>query len=65
VRSFRERRNNARTRASLEDIRNEAKMVADGDSKGDLMPAIIEGVKAGATLGETTSVLREVFGYYR
>ncbi len=36
---------------------------AEGDS--NLMPPIIGAVKAGATLGEISSVLRDVFGEYR
>ena len=35
---------------------------AEGDA--NLMPLILEGVKAGVTLGETVSTLKEVFGVY-
>ncbi len=35
---------------------------AEGDA--NLMPLLLEGVKAGVTLGETVSTLKEVFGVY-
>ncbi|MEE9593553.1 MAG: methylmalonyl-CoA mutase family protein, partial [Thermoplasmata archaeon] len=35
---------------------------AEGDV--NLMPLILDGVKAGATLGETVATLKEVFGVY-
>ena len=37
--------------------------VAAGD--GNVMPALVEAVKAYATIGEICGVLREVFGEYR
>jgi methylmalonyl-CoA mutase N-terminal domain/subunit len=39
------------------------KQVAEGDR--NLMPLILEAVKAYATLGEICDVLREVFGEYQ
>ncbi|MCF7803918.1 MAG: methylmalonyl-CoA mutase family protein [Candidatus Marinimicrobia bacterium] len=47
-----------RVQTSLEKIRRMA------DSDENLMPAILEGVKSYATLGEISNVLREVFGEY-
>jgi len=33
--------------------------------KENLVPAVLDAVKAGATMGEICSVFREVFGEYR
>ncbi|KON31027.1 methylmalonyl-CoA mutase [miscellaneous Crenarchaeota group-15 archaeon DG-45] len=41
------------------------KLHDDADRGGNLMPTIIEAVKAYATLGEMCDVLREAFGEYR
>jgi methylmalonyl-CoA mutase N-terminal domain/subunit len=56
TRAFRERRDAARVAAALDDVRRTAEGTAN------LMPAFIEAVDAGATLGEICTVLREVFG---
>jgi methylmalonyl-CoA mutase N-terminal domain/subunit len=56
TRAFRERRDPARTQAALDDVRKTA------EGTGNLMPAFIEAVDAGATLGEICDVLRSVFG---
>jgi methylmalonyl-CoA mutase N-terminal domain/subunit len=32
---------------------------------GNVMPVLIDGVRAGVTLGEAVGVMREVFGEYR
>jgi methylmalonyl-CoA mutase N-terminal domain/subunit len=61
VREHKEKRDNSKTRAALDNLKDEAKKVADGD--GYLMPAMIEAVRADATLGETMQVLKEVFGW--
>lgn len=42
-----------------------SKLHDDADKNKNLMPTIIEAVKAYATLGEITHVLRSVFGEYR
>jgi len=42
-----------------------SKLHAEADKDKNLMPTIIEAVKAYATLGEITEVLRSVFGEYR
>jgi methylmalonyl-CoA mutase N-terminal domain/subunit len=56
TRAFRDRRDAARVSATLADVRTAAEGTAN------LMPAFIEAVDAGATLGEICTVLREVFG---
>ena len=52
-------RNNARVRQVLDKLYDAA------DRDENLMPTIIEAVKAYATLGEITNVLRSVFGEYQ
>ena len=56
TRAFRERRDNARAQAALDEVRRAA------EGTENLMPAFIEAVDAGATLGEICDVLRGVFG---
>ncbi|HEY5339976.1 MAG TPA: methylmalonyl-CoA mutase family protein [Candidatus Aquilonibacter sp.] len=56
---FRAGRDAARVEARLAEVRK----TASGTS--NLMPALIEAVDAGATLGEICNVLRDVFGVYR
>ncbi len=53
------KRNNAKVNSALDKLRH----VAEGDE--NLMPVILEAVKAYASLGEICGVLREVFGEYR
>ncbi len=54
---LRRERDNRRVRDALERLRRKA-----GEGEENLMPAIIEAVKAYATVGEVCSVLREVYG---
>ncbi len=56
TRAFRERRDAARANAALDEVRRVA------GSTANLMPAFVEAVDAGATLGEICTVLRDVFG---
>jgi methylmalonyl-CoA mutase, N-terminal domain len=56
TRAFRERRDNARAQTALGEVRRAA------EGTENLMPAFIEAVDAGATLGEICDVLRGVFG---
>jgi len=64
VKKFRAQRDNARTKAALERLRNTARRVDEERPQGgDLMPAIIEAAKADATLGEMQGILKEVFGW--
>jgi len=55
----RRERNQRKTKEVLDKLHDEA------DKNKNLMPTIIEAVKAYATLGEITDVLRSVFGEYR
>ncbi|MEA2646745.1 MAG: methylmalonyl-CoA mutase, N-terminal domain [Chloroflexota bacterium] len=57
---LRGRREGPAVEAALEGLRSAAT-----DSEADLMPPIIEAVRAYATLGEICGVLRDVFGEYR
>ena len=54
---------NDRDEAGVEDALATVRDVARGD--GNLMPPIIEAVKASATVGEVCGVLREEFGEYQ
>jgi methylmalonyl-CoA mutase N-terminal domain/subunit len=54
------KRDNKLVESLLEKLRKEAK-----DKKCNLMPTLIEAVKAYATLGEICDVLREVFGEFK
>lgn len=60
LKELRERRDNKKVERLLDELREAAK-----DENVNLMPYIIEAVRARATLGEITDVLREVFGEYR
>ena len=53
------KRNNAKVKSVLDKLHDAA------ERDENLMPTIIEAVKAYATLGETVNVLREIFGEYR
>jgi len=59
LRKVRKERNNAKVKEVLDKLHDAA------DRDENLMPTIIEAVKAYATLGEICGVLREVFGEYR
>ncbi len=59
LRGHRERRDPAPVGGALDRLR----AVAAGD--GELMPAILDSVRANATLGEICGTLRDVFGEYR
>ncbi|TFH05159.1 MAG: methylmalonyl-CoA mutase, partial [Candidatus Thorarchaeota archaeon] len=57
--NLRNNRDNEKIQATLQDLR----AGAEGDS--NLVPLILEAVKAYATLGEICGVLREIFGEYK
>jgi methylmalonyl-CoA mutase N-terminal domain/subunit len=59
LQKLRRERDNKRVKEVLDKLHDEA------DRDRNLMPTIIEAVKAYATLGEITDVLRGVFGEYR
>ncbi len=56
---IREGRNRQKVKQSLD------KLFDDADKKQNLMPSILEALKAYATLGEITEVLRSVYGEYK
>jgi methylmalonyl-CoA mutase N-terminal domain/subunit len=59
VRNLRARRNAARANAALRHVEETAR------SEQNLMPAILEAVKAYATVGEISDAMRKVFGEYQ
>ena len=59
LRSLRERRDNDAVNEALAAITE----IARGD--GDLMPAIVDAVRAYATIGEISDAMREVFGQFQ
>ncbi|HXF58098.1 MAG TPA: methylmalonyl-CoA mutase family protein [Actinomycetota bacterium] len=59
LRAFRARRDQGAVRAALEVVRETAR------GTGNLLYPMREALRAGATLGEVSDVLREVFGEYR
>jgi methylmalonyl-CoA mutase N-terminal domain/subunit len=59
LKTLRSKRDDERVKKTLSDL----KMGAEGNE--NLMPLILEAVKAYATLGEICNVLREVFGEYQ
>jgi len=52
-----------RNRLKVDNVLNKLRRAADGDQ--NLMPVVLEAVKAYASLGEICGVLKEVFGEYR
>jgi methylmalonyl-CoA mutase N-terminal domain/subunit len=58
LKKFRDSRDKQKVENALEKL----KKAAEGED--NLFPYILEAIKSGATLGETTDVLREVFGEY-
>jgi methylmalonyl-CoA mutase N-terminal domain/subunit len=59
LKKFRAARDQAKWKAALDKLRAVSK------TDENVMPAVIEAVKAKATLGEVCDVWREVFGEYR
>ncbi|WP_066401910.1 acyl-CoA mutase large subunit family protein [Flavisolibacter tropicus] len=59
LKALRERRDNNKVKASLEEVRSKAV------HNENLMPAVIEAVENYCTLGEIADTLRNVFGEYR
>ncbi|MEE9201797.1 MAG: methylmalonyl-CoA mutase family protein [Dehalococcoidia bacterium] len=59
LQEFKKRRSGAAVAASLEKVEGTAR------SGENLMPVLVEAAEAGATVGETCSVLRQVFGTQR
>ncbi len=57
--TFRKRRHTAKAKASVKFV------LAAAEENENLVPSILSSLKAGATLGEISDALREVFGMYR
>jgi methylmalonyl-CoA mutase N-terminal domain/subunit len=60
----RKERDRSRVEKSLAEIRKVAEFKAAGRN-GNIVPAMIEAVKAHATIGEIFGILREIFGEYK
>ncbi|MEQ8204109.1 MAG: methylmalonyl-CoA mutase family protein, partial [Smithellaceae bacterium] len=58
-REMRANRDAAKLKATLENLRK------DSSENKNIMPAVIEAVKANATIGEICNVWREVYGEYK
>ncbi len=65
VQEFREKRDFAKTEAALKEFRKAAEEVRDNwpDASAELMPPLVETIRADATLGESMGILKEVFGW--
>jgi methylmalonyl-CoA mutase N-terminal domain/subunit len=59
IKELKQRRDSDRVKKALTSLDKKAR----GDRKANLMPEIIEAVKALATLGEIVGTMREAFGY--
>jgi methylmalonyl-CoA mutase N-terminal domain/subunit len=59
LKKFRAERDQAKWKAALDKLREVSK------TSENVMPAVIEAVKAKATVGEICNVWRDVFGEYR
>jgi methylmalonyl-CoA mutase N-terminal domain/subunit len=57
--TVRQGRNRQKVKQSLD------KLFDDADKNRNLMPTIVEALKAYSTIGEITDVLRSVYGEYR
>jgi methylmalonyl-CoA mutase N-terminal domain/subunit len=62
LKKFKEKRDTVKTKVALAELKKAAQRVEEGEI-GVLMPAIIEGVKVNATMGEMMDALKEVFGW--
>ena len=61
---YRNQRDSTRTKSALEDLRQAAIKVDQGEGgEGYLMPALIDAFRAEATLGEAMEVIKEIFGF--
>ncbi len=63
IRAYRQDRNQEGCRAALNALRGAAQKIEQDTGDGFLMEALIDAYRAGATLGETMAILKEVFGY--
>lgn len=63
VRAFRKARDEQQTQAALQSLSRKAGQASDGQN--NLVVAILDAVKAQATVGEVADALRQVFGEYQ
>ncbi len=65
VRQFKQKRDGAKTAATLAELSRVARIIDQEGNKSDLMlmDTIIEAVRCNATLGEIAGVIKEVFGW--
>jgi methylmalonyl-CoA mutase, N-terminal domain len=61
LRAFRKKRNASEVEAALANLRTACLALREG--KGELMPALIEAARKGATNGEMMVPMREAFGW--
>jgi methylmalonyl-CoA mutase N-terminal domain/subunit len=59
LKQYKENRDNIKWKDSLEKLRKAA------EGNDNLFPYVLDAIKAGATVGEISSVLREVWGEYK
>ncbi|MFQ5795889.1 MAG: methylmalonyl-CoA mutase [Candidatus Bipolaricaulia bacterium] len=64
LRRLRQRRDGDAVKRALDRVRRAAESEG-GEGKGNLMPSILEAVKAYTTVGEISDALREVFGEFK
>jgi methylmalonyl-CoA mutase N-terminal domain/subunit len=63
IQGYRKNRNQRKCQEALKLLRQRAQEVAQGKQEGFLLDSLIEAYRAQATLGETMSILKDVFGY--
>ncbi|MFH1349314.1 MAG: methylmalonyl-CoA mutase family protein [Pseudomonadota bacterium] len=63
IQAYRKDRDQGRCREALNRLRQVAQKVEQGNLDDYLMDALIDTYRANATLGETMSIMKEVFGY--
>ena len=62
LRAYKARREEAAVKAALTGVENACEALKAGT--GDLMPALIDAARKGATNGEMIAVMRQAFGWY-
>jgi methylmalonyl-CoA mutase N-terminal domain/subunit len=63
IQNYRKSRNQENCRTALKALREVARKIEQDSGAGFLMDALLDAYRAGATLGETMAILKEVFGY--
>jgi methylmalonyl-CoA mutase N-terminal domain/subunit len=63
IQAYRQNRNQESCQAALNALREAALKIEQNSGDEFLMDALIDAYRAGATLGETMAILKEVFGY--